>query len=70
MTDTLIQYGEAANKEDADEYIQIKCEIEGWRVLMPPHPIPVGVPCGPGVILSLTGFSFILHKFPTLILEE
>jgi hypothetical protein len=70
MTDTLIQYCEAANEEDANEYIQFKCEVEGWRVLMPPHPIPVGVPCGKGVILSLTGFCFILHKFSTLVLEN
>ena len=59
----LTQYCEARTMEDANDYIQLKCEIDGWSILMPPHPIPLGVPCGNGIILSIVGYSFILHKF-------
>lgn len=64
---SLTLYCEAKTMEDAKDYIQLKCEIDGWSVLMPPHPMPVGVPCGTGIILSIVGFSFILHKFCTQI---
>lgn len=62
-TEPLTIYCESRTLEDAQEYIEFKNETDGWEVLVPPHLIPISIPCGTGRIVSLSGYSFILHRF-------
>lgn len=59
----LTAYYEAKTILDAIDFISLKHDTEGWELLMPPQLIPISIRSGPGCIVSLSGYSFILHKF-------